>query len=1483
MDAISKKIPIITGTIYLFFRTLSNSNMNNLKNCRWVLLTLLLFLVSQVGNAQISASQTSGCAPLINVVFSSPPGATNINWDFGDGTGSNLASPIHTYILPGSYTVVFTAVIAGNPVNYSLPITVYGKPNVYFGATPPLKGCVPLIVNFKDSSSAQGGAAIVQREWAYGDGGTLSGNNPNPSYTYSIGGAFTPTLKVTDANGCDSSYSRSQYINVSVKPNVVLSTNPTPPAACLPPLVVSFSAGLSTSNSTTGGGLTYLWNLGGGNTSTAVNPPLNTYTTNGVYPISLTVTDNNNCSATTTTNVVISAPVASFFAVGAVNDTVCSIVTFRNNSTGVSPFYTYGDGTAGTDTVHYYQTPGVYQVTLQVQSGTCVDDTTITIVVENIVAGFASNPSYSCSWPATIQYTNQSVNGSTYNWLFGDSLTSSGINPSHTYQNADTNQYTIYYDHVYLHTQLIATSIHGCKDTIIKTDSIFKPTARFMPNVSHGCAPLNVAFSDSSISKEPIVNYYWTFGDGAINNGTSTSVNHTYTTPGIYYVRLVITNSAGCKDTSYLIPIYVGEPGTPAFSVVPNNVCVDTPVQFTDLTPAADSAQYWHYSADGGIMSHCYTSPDPVWSFNAATGPQSVTLTTVYNGCEGTTTIANAITVNGPLAHITTTGNCSTPFTYSIIGTIEDADYWTWDFGDGTVINNSTAPNINHTYTAVGDYTVSITAYNNTSGCDPYVDTAMVNVRALNAAFSADQRVCANSIVNFNAGASTSVGGNCHNSYIWYWGDNMPPHATTAPVDTHTYQMGGNFQIKLVVRDINGCVDSVKRNISVYDIESYFKPNKLYGCMPLSVNFSDSSYSDTTITQWQWNFGDGTTSNLQNPSHTFTQTGVLYWQVQLVVTNALGCKDSMMVIIRPSIPDANFFVQSSNNICVGDSVKFLASAFGDVTYSWNFGNGTTSTNNNPSAIYNQPGFFNVSLTVTDSIGCTAILSQPSLVYVQPYPLAGFVTTADTLFNKCYPLLVSITDTSIVNIFGSRSWDLGNGVATVGNPTVGTIYQTPGTYTISLIETTTNGCSDTVSRSITVEGPVGNFNILNDTICKGQSITFSIKDTSDVLGYLWDFGDGTTSPGISPVTHTYNINPPSGTTNVSLVLWSPDSACTAVATNPIYIFPVIAEFSIGGPDSLFCLNEQITFTNTSTNATSNNWNFGDGTSHNGLTPPPHTFPAPGSYTVTLGISNSSTGCNDTISKTLIILPLPEAIAAGGDTCQGNPVQLSSSGGIAYSWSPATGLNNDTIQNPLATPNVSTNYTVTVTDVNGCTDNAVASVIIYLPPATVQFDTAMVIGQTYQLNVDQGAGYSYSWTPATGLSCTDCPNPVAQPLVNTIYSVTITDDVGCFEVTSTYEFEIKPITTIDVPTAFTPNGDGENDVIYVNGFGIKKLIEFKIYNRFGQLVYESADISQGWDGYYRGELQPIETYVYFTSVETWLDGEILTKKGSFNIIR
>jgi PKD repeat protein len=1010
-----------------------------------IYLFFLICFLPVLSKAQITASDTEGCAPLVNVVFGSPAGATNINWDFDDGAGSNLASPTHTFITPGLYNVVFTAIIGGSNVNYTLLITVYGNPTAAFTATPPLSGCIPLTVAFTDASTGGGGSPIVSREWSFGDGGVITGNNTAPSYIYTVAGSFTVSLKVTDTHGCDTSIAKVNHINTSIPPNAVITTNPSPAASCLPPLLVSFSAANSTSNSTSGPALTYLWNFGGGNTATVVAPPAINYPNSGVFPVSLTVTDNNNCPATVSTNVVISAPVASFNAVDAVNDTVCPTVTFHNTSTGVYPYFSYGDGSFGTDTVHTYA-PGTYQVTLQVQAGTCFDDSTITIIVENVVSLFTSTPSYSCSWPFPVQYTSISTNASTYSWIFGDSLTSVVKNPLHTYLEEDTNQYTIYYDPLVYVTSLEVTSVHGCKAFSSATDTVWKPTARFMPNKSHGCAPLIVAFSDSSISNEPIVSRLWKFGDGGTAAGNNTNVSHTYVSPGIYYAWLIITNSAGCIDTSYLVPIYVGEPSTPAFSVSPTTVCVGAPVQFTDLTPPGDSAQYWHYNTDGGIMSHCYTDPDPVWSFNTVTGVQSITLTTVYNGCIGYTTMSGAINVKGPLAKFYPSGNCATPFTYVMHGDIQDANYWTWDFGDGNIINNSTNATPSHTYVATGDYAVVLTAYNTTSGCAPYSDTQIINVRNINASFSSDSVFCAGDSITFPANASQDVYTHCYTGYLYYWGDNTPPYNADHPVG-HVFQNGGNYTVSLVVKDINGCTDTAKRVVNVYDVQAGFDPDKLYGCMPLTVNFADTTLSDTTIVQWEWTFGDGGTSNLQNPVHTFTQSGVNYWIVSLTVTDALGCTDTRQVIIRPSIPDSSYFVLTPPNICVGDSVSFSANST-IVTYYWTFGNGTNSTLQNPVGHFPNAGNFNVTLTVTDSIGCTS--SEVTLVNVQNYPLAGFVSTADTLFNKCYPLLVNFTDTSIVNIFGTRDWDLGNGSATVGNQTVVTIYSAPGTYVITLI-------------------------------------------------------------------------------------------------------------------------------------------------------------------------------------------------------------------------------------------------------------------------------------------------------------------------------------------------------------------------------------------------------------------------------------------------
>ena len=154
----------------------------------------------------------------------------------------------------------------------------------------------------------------------------------------------------------------------------------------------------------------------------------------------------------------------------------------------------------------------------------------------------------------------------------------------------------------------------------------------------------------------------------------------------------------------------------------------------------------------------------------------------------------------------------------------------------------------------------------------------------------------------------------------------------------------------------------------------------------------------------------------------------------------------------------------------------------------------------------------------------------------------------------------------------------------------------------------------------------------------------------------------------------------------------------------------------------------------------------------------------------------------------------------------------------------------------------------------------------------------------LNGDKGSNFTYAWTPnAGGLSCDTCALPVSGTTVNVTYTVFVTDrPLGCF--TTGYEFRVLviPNTSLDVPSAFTPNGDGLNDVIYPDGWGLKRLIYFRVYNRWGQLTFETSDLKKGWNGEFNGEPQNMETYVYQVAVETMTD-EVLTKSGSFKLLR
>ncbi|MDQ3191547.1 MAG: gliding motility-associated C-terminal domain-containing protein, partial [Bacteroidota bacterium] len=263
----------------------------------------------------------------------------------------------------------------------------------------------------------------------------------------------------------------------------------------------------------------------------------------------------------------------------------------------------------------------------------------------------------------------------------------------------------------------------------------------------------------------------------------------------------------------------------------------------------------------------------------------------------------------------------------------------------------------------------------------------------------------------------------------------------------------------------------------------------------------------------------------------------------------------------------------------------------------------------------------------------------------------------------------------------------------------------------------------------------------------------------------------------------------------------------------------------------------------------------------------------------------TGCRDTIQKDMIIHPLPVGYATGGDTCRGDPVYLSSSGGLTYKWFPATGLSNPLVQNPIATPTQTTLYNVQVTNEYFCSDTASATVNIVQPPPQIIWDTTIVIGQEVPMfyHISPVENYTYSWTYADSLTCSTCWDPNASPMGNIQFILTVQDIFGCFIGTSYYDIEVLPVSSLDVPSAFTPNGDGVNDLVFVRGWGIKQLLEFNIYNRWGELVFSTDDINQGWDGKYKGVLQNIETYAYTVKAETFIDADPITKKGFIKLLR
>ncbi|MEQ9188552.1 MAG: PKD domain-containing protein [Cryomorphaceae bacterium] len=1449
-----------------------------------LLITLISVLPSFAQlNADFTANVTSGCEPLV-VNFtdlSTGSGITSREWIFGYGgniSNNNNPNPSAAYPAPGTFTVKLiisngTTIDSIVKTNY---ITVHAKPTPSFTFSPN-SGCAPLLVNFTNSSSA-GSGSISSYQWDFGDGSGFSAQ-ANPSHTYISGGTYPPTLKVTNSFGCHKT-SGQGAVNVSSGPTAAFTSSTS--QACNPPLTVTY-----TNQSTGIGPMNYAWDLGVSNSS-AQNPSA-TYTSAGFYDVALTVTDAYGCKDTIIENdyVAITAVQAAFD----LNDSVCAgqNIGLQNNTVGASSFqWQWGDGSTGfgSNPNKVYNNGGTYVITLTAVSGTCSDTYTKTVHVQKVTADFSTSSHYGCEVPHVVNYADQSTVNmgqiDSWYWKLGNRGAVNG--PYYAMFGYDSVISIARGFHGVYSDTLRVWSTLGCTDEEIKVHNVLieDMIPSFSANPSSGCAPQQVAFTDNSTPTPsyPITGYWWDLGNGDTSIAQNPIVN--YTDTGCYNITQVIVNSYGCTDTAFytvgngLALCYGAQQQAGAdLSLTPDTVCAGMQVVFYDTS---FDQQYitdylWNFDDDtirpsGVITEETFAS----YSF-MDTGWISLQYVVGQHGCWDTTYYDSSIYVNGPVLQFSVLYECDSPLVRTFESTLFGHTRFYWDFGDGSPLDSvNLSPS--HTYSQGGDYWVFLEAFNDSAGCS-MIDSFPVYVRDLSAQFGIDNNGSSPIDSTGCAPVTFFFEEDCQdheNFYEWYVDGMFLPNSNVGTI-SRQFTTSGVRSIKLRVWDVNGCVDSLSKNVYVSKPKADFDFAISPGCDPVEVTFNDSSSSDTNIVSWQWFLGDASGYHYeQNPVHTYSDPG--NYQIRLIVTDSFGCSDLEIQYLPISFPFPGFYVDST--LCQFTPVHIQNTSNGTgLQFNWNFDNGTTSQLEDPMTFYVDTGYFDIRLALVDSQGCLDTVIHR--VHVQNKPVPDIY--ADTLFSPCLPLPVAFIDSTRSTYVESWKWTFGDGSASVKLDTNVAFhnYITPGIFDVSLELTTTYGCKGNQNKPqyIEVNGPYADFGVAPDSACKGDRIAFFVEESSRMAMYRWVFGDGedtVVNGSVDTVYHHYTDTV--GWRTPVVVYYDSSEACEIPIVDSVYIHAVYARYAFF-PDSIGCGNLNTRLINKSLGDDSYHWDFGDGRTSNKQSPSIY-YPSPGLFPVKLYVKNAAIGCEDSMVIPFVVFPLPE-VNAFGDTliCLYDSTMIEAESNmepLTWSWSPAQGLAMPSERRSFVSPDTTRYYVASAVDSNGCIGRDSVRIVVQDPPdLDLIVDTTVIIGEEFKLNPSTPDSLLYLWRPPHAFDCDTCKNPWFKAEESDWYSVVVRDIYGCFE--ETYKFKVDVIEkySVDVPELFSPNGDGLNDAIFVRGWGIEALEEFAIYNRWGQEIFSTNDLKQGWDGTFNGAEQQMDTYAYIVKVKFYDDNQ------------
>ncbi len=1223
------------------------------------------------------------------------------DWDFGDGQIGSGQNITHIYSTWGDVTVTLTV----TDIN-GCSETTY---NIFKVVQPPEANFTYEIVicdslQFFDLSIAPPGYNVVTWNWNFDDGDTSDLQNPThqfPSNTTPGGEVYNVTLTVvSDSLGFICSDSIILPVNVPSLPDIFVTwTEPT----CHNDTTYFYGE--------SGFPVNYWhWDFGDGNFSND-EYPYHIYSSTGTYSVTLTIIDTLGCINSLTNLVnVYPVPTVSF----SMSDTTAchgSEIQFTStNSTNVETWYwDFGDGSFSPedDPIHYFPQGGTYTVTLTVtDSAGCEAEASNHVL---ILPGATADFTYQNLTCSSVLFQDLSIAPPGYfitNWLwdFGDGFTANVQNPSHSYVTGIG---------VYDVTLIVTADSSGysCNDTIVQT--IYTPG---LPTVFFTWTPEPTMLGNQTdffgTSGNQITDWYWDFDDG--NFATTQDATNTFATVGTFDVELTVTDIDGCQNT---ILHTVSVTNVPELDYSWNYSCMGEPIQFTVESPPTDipAVVSWDWDfGDGGIS----TEMNPLHVYPVA-GTYNVSLT-IVDTMAATNTIIKQIVVNPlPVAlfSIDPLTCAMNDVQFHDLSTTPTGfiTQWHWEFGDGNTqtVNFPNDPDVIYQYAAIGTYTVSLTITNSDS-CEN-TTTNDITITASPTAMFTHSEGCESNPFTFTD-TSIENGGGIILQWNWDFGDpaSGTDNTSTLQNPVHMFSAAGSYDVELMIMNSNGCTDTTTMTVTVEEdpeVEFSWTAN----CQGEETLFEvDETITNVTeVETFAWTFGDGGTSNLQNPTHIYTVAGD--YTVTLMITTTAQCMASVThtVPINP-LPTANF--DHDAPACLNQEVEFtdLSSSQNGLieTWEWDFGDGNITTitapdNPDVTHLYGSDGNYDVMLTVTDGEGCINEVTKN--VEVVSNPIADF-----NYDETCYNEPVYFTDMSTENggpDIQSWEWFFGdpasgtNNNSNLQNPTH--VFTAPGVYTTTLIIISTMGCSDTTEQDITVdELPLASIGVLDDSICLGQLAEFTGTGTN-ISTWYWEFGDGGTSIDQNP---SYMYQSPGEYIVTLTVTGIGTEQCTFTTDTTITVN--------GAPEAMFeyentCLGDSTYFTDLSYSqygfVSQWDWDFGDGNTST-MEDPSHYYQNNDDYEVTLIVTDNY-GCSDTIALWVQVYDSPNPSFTWDQVCdpvgQVNYFDESTPGTdgapiVGWSWELDDGYFSSEIDPSYIYNIIDTCYTVllTVTDNNGC---------------------------------------------------------------------------------------------------------------------------------------------------------------------------------------